>query len=43
VVYVPKTFIAEANKFVNQYIENLLMFRGVSFGFSYDINGNNNY
>jgi polysaccharide export outer membrane protein len=38
VVYVPKSWIAEANKFVNQYIENLLMFRGVSFGFSYDIN-----
>ena len=43
VVYVPKTWIAEANKFVNQYIENLLMFRGVSFGFSYQINGQNNY
>jgi polysaccharide export outer membrane protein len=43
VVYVPKTWIAEANKFVNQYVENLLMFRGVSFGFSYQINGQNNY
>lgn len=38
VVYVPKTFIAKANQFVNQYIENLLLFRGVSLGFSYGIN-----
>jgi len=37
VVYVPKTFIAEANKFVKQYIEDLLLFRGVSLGFSYDL------
>lgn len=37
VVYVPKTFIAEANKFVNQYIENLLLFKGVSLGFSYEL------
>ncbi|PKN64362.1 MAG: sugar transporter [Deltaproteobacteria bacterium HGW-Deltaproteobacteria-15] len=38
VVYVPKTFIAEANKFVNQYIEKLFLFRGVSLGFSYELN-----
>ena len=38
IVYVPKSPIAKANKFVNQYIENLLLFRGVSFGFSYEIN-----
>lgn len=38
VVYVPKTFIAEANKFVNQYIEKLLLFRGISLGFSYELN-----
>jgi len=37
VVYVPKTFIAEANKFVKQYVEDLLLFRGVSLGFSYDL------
>jgi polysaccharide export outer membrane protein len=37
IVYVPKTFIAEANKFVNQYIERLLLFRGVSLGFSYEL------
>jgi len=38
IVYVPKSAIAKANKFVNQYIENLLLFRGVSFGFSYELN-----
>jgi protein involved in polysaccharide export with SLBB domain len=37
VVYVPKSAIAEANKFVNQYIEQLFLFRGVSFGFSYEV------
>jgi polysaccharide export outer membrane protein len=37
VVYVPKSAIAKANKFVNQYIENLLLFRGVSLGFSYEV------
>ena len=39
VVYIPKTFIAEANKFVKQYIEDLLLFRGVSLGFFYDLSG----
>ncbi len=34
IVHVPKTWIAEANKFVNQYIERLLLFKGVSLGFS---------
>ena len=37
VVYIPKTWIAEANKFVKQYVEELLLFRGVSFGFSYEL------
>ena len=37
IVFVPKTAIAKANKFVNQYIENLLLFRGVSLGFSYEV------
>jgi len=37
VVYIPKTWIAEANKFVKQYVEDLLLFRGVSFGFSYEL------
>ena len=43
VVYVPKTFIAEANKFVNQYIERLLLFRGVSLGFSYELRDGSSY
>lgn len=38
IVYIPKTAIAKANKFVNQYIENLLLFRGVSLGFTYQTN-----
>jgi protein involved in polysaccharide export with SLBB domain len=37
VVYVPKTLIAEANKFVQQYVQDLLLFRGVSLGFSYEL------
>ena len=37
VVFVPKSAIAEANKFVRQYIEELFLFRGVSLGFSYEI------
>ena len=28
--------IAEANKFVHQYIEKLFLFRGISLGFSYE-------
>jgi hypothetical protein len=37
IVYVPKSAIAKANKFVQQYIEDLLLFRGVSLGFSYEL------
>ena len=37
VFYVPKLAIAKAIKFVNQYIENLLLVRGVNFGFSYEV------
>ena len=37
VVYVPKTAIAKANKFVNQYIERLFLIRGTSLGFSYEL------
>ena len=43
IVYVPKSAIAKANKFVNQYIENLLLFRGVSLGFSYELHSESNY
>ena len=42
IVFVPKSAIAKANQFVNQYVEQLLLFRGVSFGFSYNINDYNN-
>jgi protein involved in polysaccharide export with SLBB domain len=38
IVYVPKSAIANANKFINEYIDGLLMFRGWSFGFSYRLN-----
>jgi len=37
IVYVPKSAIAKVNKFVNQYIERLLLFRGVSLGFTYEL------
>ncbi len=42
IVYVPKSAIAKANKFVNQYIEDLLLFRGVSLGFSYELHSEDN-
>ena len=38
IVYVPKTFIAKANKFVNEYIQQLLLFKGVNVGFYYELN-----
>ena len=38
IVYVPKSSIAEANKFVNQYIEKLILFRGFSAGVTYQVN-----
>jgi hypothetical protein len=38
IVYVPKSAIAEANKWVNQYIEKLILFRGFSAGVTYQIN-----
>ena len=39
VVYVPKSAIAQANLFVNQYIEKLFLFRGVSLGFNWELHG----
>jgi protein involved in polysaccharide export with SLBB domain len=33
IVYVPKTFIAEADKFIDQYIQKLTLFRGWGFTF----------
>jgi protein involved in polysaccharide export with SLBB domain len=41
VVYVPKSFIAEANLFVNQYIEKLLLFKGFNFGVFYEFDKEN--
>ena len=35
IVYIPKSRIAEANKWVNQYIEKLVLFRGFSAGATY--------
>ncbi|MBW2642851.1 MAG: polysaccharide biosynthesis/export family protein [Deltaproteobacteria bacterium] len=43
IVFVPKSAIAKANKFVNQYIEDLLLFRGVSLGFSYELHSDSDY
>jgi protein involved in polysaccharide export with SLBB domain len=40
IVFVPKSAIANANKFIDEYIGGLLMFRGWSFGFSYRLNDN---
>jgi len=42
VVYVPKSAIAKANLFVKQYIQDLILFRGVSLGFSYELHADNN-
>jgi protein involved in polysaccharide export with SLBB domain len=41
IVYVPKSAIAKANQFVDQYIEKLLLFRGVSLGFTYELHADN--
>lgn len=38
IVYIPKSAIAEADKWVNQYIEKLILFRGFSAGVNYQIN-----
>jgi protein involved in polysaccharide export with SLBB domain len=36
VLYVPRSPIANANRFVQQYIVDLLLFRGVQLGFNVD-------
>ena len=41
IIFVPKSAIAKANQFVNQYIEKLLLFRGVSLGFTYELHADN--
>lgn len=35
VIYIPRSPIANANRFVQQYIGDLLLFRGVQIGYSY--------
>jgi protein involved in polysaccharide export with SLBB domain len=42
VVYVPKTVIANLDKFVNQYISQLFLFRGIGLGFNYNLINDNN-
>jgi len=34
IIYIPKSKIAKANSFVDQYLRQLLMFNGVNFGFT---------
>ncbi|MCP3951310.1 MAG: sugar transporter [Desulfobacterales bacterium] len=41
IVFVPKTAIAKLNKFVNQYVENLLLYKGISLGFTYELRNQN--
>ncbi len=40
IVFVPKSTIAKLNQFVNQYVEQLFLFRGISLGFGYQLNNN---
>ena len=37
IVYVPKSTIAKVNKFVDEYIQGMLMFNGWSFGIGYEL------
>lgn len=37
VVYVPRTPIANANRFVQQYIVDLVLFRGIQLGYNVDV------
>jgi hypothetical protein len=38
VIFVPKSAIAQLNKFVDEVIRGVLMFNGWGFGFSYRVN-----
>lgn len=42
VVYVPKTVIANLDKFVDQYIAKLFLFRGIGLGFTYRLDNEGN-
>ena len=37
IVYIPKSTIAKVNKFVDEYIQGMLMFNGWSFGMAYEV------
>jgi len=37
IVYIPKSTIAKVNKWVDQYIQGMLMFNGWSFGVAYEL------
>jgi polysaccharide biosynthesis/export protein len=43
IVYVPKSTIAKINKFVDEYIQGMLMFNGWSFGIGYEIDKENKF
>jgi len=38
VIFVPKTRIAQADRWVDQYVRQLFLFNGTSLGFSYELN-----
>lgn len=42
IVYVPRTAIAGAQSFVDNYIRKLLLFQGIGISFGYDLNDNDN-
>jgi protein involved in polysaccharide export with SLBB domain len=37
IVYIPKSGMAVANKFIDEFVRGILMFNGWSFGFSYQV------
>jgi protein involved in polysaccharide export with SLBB domain len=43
IVYIPKSRIAKINKFVDEYIQGMLMFNGWSFGMSYELDRENKW
>ena len=43
IVYVPKSTIAKINKFVDEYIQGMLMFNGWSFGIGYELDKNDKW
>jgi len=43
IVYVPKSTIAKVNKWVDEYIQGMLMFNGWSFGVGYELDKENKW